>query len=134
MLLRVELEEDTPGAIVGAIDVFLAKWQAGERPALDEGDDLSLWLGSLLGQQLAEALGWQWITLTIPRKRKPAVVVAVASPDRAALLLPIHVVRECLEQEGPVLVRRAFALIMEGATLKGLPPQGYRNVMELLVR
>lgn len=134
LLLRVEPEEDTPGAIVGAIDVFLNKWQAGDRPELDEGDDLAFWLGSLWGQQLVEALDWQWVVLTIPRKRKPAVVIGVVPPERSAVLFPFHVVRECLTGDGPVLVRRVFGMIMEGAKLRDLPPGGYQNVMNLLGR
>lgn len=130
LLLRVEPEEDTPGAIVGAIDVFLNKWQAGERPELDEGDDLAFWLGSLWGQQLVEALGWQWAVLTIPRKRKPAVVIGVSPPDRTTVLYPFHAIHECLDG-GRVPVRRIFAMLMEGATLRNLPPGGYRNVMDL---
>ena len=134
LMVRVDPEVDTPGAIVGAIDVFLGKWQAGERPDVDEGDDLSLWLGSLWGAQLVEALGWQWASVTLPGKRKHVVAVGVFPPDRAAALYPFHAVRTCLDTDAPVAVRRIFSMLMEGTKLNGLPPRGYQNVMELLGR
>jgi hypothetical protein len=120
--------------VVAAIDVFLNRWHQGERPELDEGDDLAFWLGSLWGQQVVEALGWQWSTLTIPRKKKPAVVLGVLSPDRSAVLFPLHAIQKCLKEGGPVPVRRVFGLLMEGDRLRDLPPRGYANVMDVLGR
>jgi hypothetical protein len=34
------------------IDVFVYNWQQGERPTVAEGNDLTLTLGSLWGEQL----------------------------------------------------------------------------------
>lgn len=131
LMVRVEPGEDTPGAIIAAIDVFLGKWQAGERPDVDEDDDLALMLGSLWGQQVVEALGWEWASMTLPGKRKPVVVIGVFSPDRAAALYPFHAVRAGLDKGAPVAVRRVFSMLMEGAKLHGLPARGYKNVMDL---
>jgi len=131
LMLRVDPETQTPAAIAGAIDVFLCRWQEGDRPDLDEDDDLSLSLGSLWGAQLVEGLGWQWAAVTLPEP-KNAVVVGVFSPDRALALYPFHTIRACLDKGAPVAVRLAFTMLAEGVQLHGLPPKGYRNVMDLL--
>jgi len=134
LMVHVDTEVDTPGAIIGAIDVFLCNWQEGERPDLDEDDDVALALGSLWGEQLVEALDWQWASVTFPGKKKPVVVLGVFSPDRAAALYPFHAVRACLDKGAPVVVRLLFSALMEGTKLRNLPPRGYQNVMELIGR
>ncbi len=134
LMVHVDPESDTPGAIIAAIDVFLAKWQEGDRPDLDEDDDVALALGSLWGEQLVEALDWKWATAIMPGKKKPVVVVGVFSPDRAAALYPFHAVRACLDKGAPVAVRLVFSALMDGSKLHGLPPRGYKNVLELLGR
>ena len=133
LLLRVDVETQTPAAIVAAIDLFLCRWQEGTRPDLDEDDDLSLMLGSLWGAQLVEALGWQWASITLP-DRKNSVVVGVFSPDRSLALFPFHAVRGCLDKGAPVALRLAFNMLLEGTRLHALPAGGYRNVMEMLGR
>lgn len=133
LMLRVDVETHTPAAIVGAIDVFLCRWQEGERPELNENDDLSLMLGSLWGEQLIEALGWQWASVILP-DRGNAVAVGVFSRDRALALYPFHVVRACVDKGAPVAVRLAFNMLLEGTRFHAMPARGYRNVMEMLGR
>ena len=131
LLLRVDVETQTPAAIAGAIDLFLCRWQEGERPELDENDDLSLMLGSLWGDQMVEALGWQWAAVTLPDRRN-STVLGVFSRDRALALYPFHAVKACTDKGAPVAVRLAFNMLFEGARFHAMPARGYRNVMEML--
>lgn len=131
LLLRVDQETHTPAAIVGSIDVFLCRWQEGDRPDLDEDDDLALMLGSLWGEQLVEALDWQWAALTIPNRKK-SVVVGVFSPDRSLALYPFHAIRACLDNKTPVVVRLAFTILLEGSRLSALPQGGYKNIIDMV--
>jgi hypothetical protein len=134
LMAHVDPEQDTPGAVIGAIDVFLSRWQAGDRPDLDENDDVPLALGSLWGQQLVEALGWQWSSVMLPGKGRPVSAIGVFSRDRALALYPFHAVRACLEKGSPVNVRLVFNALMEGTRFHGLAAGGYRNVLEMAGR
>ena len=130
LLLRVDPEVQGPESVIVLIDRFLVRWRNGERPELNEDDDLPLMLGSLWGEQLVEALAWQWAALVLHGK-KDVTAVATVSPDRSLALYPFHAIKACLEKGAPIAVQRSFELL-HGPGLPPLPRGGYANLLQRL--
>ncbi|MEZ6081394.1 MAG: hypothetical protein R3C09_11010 [Pirellulaceae bacterium] len=114
---------------VRAVDKFVYAWQKGERPQTAEGEDLSMTLGSLWGQQLTSELGWQWAAVTF-HDFEDSKAVGVFSPDRALAIYPFHFVYGCMENSAPVTILLAYNLLVDGSKIPPLPKNGYENVMD----
>ena len=120
-----------PAARVAAVDAFLVRWQAGERPAGVAADDVPYLLGSAWGQAVVDAVpGWAWAEVVF-RRHADVPAVAVVSADRALALFPIHVVQQCAtDPSAEVTVALAFDRLI-GGDLDGLTPGGFANVTDL---
>ncbi len=115
--------------LVEAVDDFVHAWQKGQRPKVDEDDDLSLTMGSLWGQQLVRKLGWQWAGVTF-HDQDDSKAVGVFSPDRSLAIYPFHFVYGCMENDATVTIMLSYDMLVDGTKIPSLPSNGYENVME----
>ena len=128
-MLGIDSTELTPEQIVERVDSFVHAWQKGERPEVDDDDDLSVTLGSLWGEQLVHQLGWEWAGVTF-HDHDDSRAVGAFSPDRSLAIYPFHFVHGCIETDAPVTILLAFNMLKEGTRVPDLPAGGYENVMD----
>jgi len=127
-MVGVDFARSSQAEIIGAVDSFLYRWQKGQRPNLDEDDDLSLILGSLWGEQLVRGEGWQWAVAQF-HEQGDSKVVGVFSLDRSIAIYPFNFVRACMENNVPVTILLAYNMLRDGKSIPPLPARGYANVM-----
>lgn len=128
-LIDVDLNNASPSEIINSIDAFVFEWQKGNRPEVDEDDDLSLMFGSLWGEQLVRDLGWQWVEITF-HDHDDSKAVGVVSPNRSLAIYPLHFVYGCMENDAPVTIMLAYNMLKDGSKIPSLPSKGYENVMD----
>ena len=128
-MLNLDVGALSPASIIAAIEECLLAMQEGAGPQVPEDDDPSFTLGSLWGNQLVRALGWQWAVVTFD-EQKDSQAVGVFSPDRALAIYPLHFVWNCLENAAPVTLKLAFVILTDGTRVPPLPPKTYENVMD----
>ena len=124
-----------PAKIVAAIDAHIdASQQAAlaGSPALSEENCtfLSLQLGCLWGQQLVKAFDWEWTCLM----ENGDELYAVASKDRALLILPTYFTRDCLEQPGIDCTALLAYNMLAAQKFAQVPANSYLNVLDNVVR
>jgi hypothetical protein len=120
--------DDSPAAIVAAVNDLVVEEQKHPVEGIDHFDDRALPLGSLWGMQLVRQLGWQWAEVTL-HDHNDAKAVGVFSPDRSLAIYPFYFIYGCLENGVPSTILLAFNMLLEGK----IPPQepkAYVNLME----
>lgn len=121
--------------IVEAIDAFVFNWQRGDRPsglAVDE-EDLPFALGSLWGEQLNRAFGWQWQIVTF-HQHGNTVAPGVLTPDHAFAIYPIHFLIGCLQNpDVDATVALSFNMLRE-SKIPGGEAGACDNLMERVHR
>ena len=127
-MLGIDLAQKANAEIVEAVDSFVHRWQKGERPKVNEDDDLSLTLGSLWAQQLVKEFGWQWATLTF-HDRGDSKAIGVFSPDRSLAVYPFHFIHGCMEKDATVTIMLAYNMLKDGNSIPPLPAHGFENIM-----
>jgi hypothetical protein len=88
--------------------------------------DMAIELGSLWGQSICDALGWEWCCV----KQEEGKVFAVASVDRSHYVAPMHFLQRQLEQRGETADNTTlllFNMIKAGET----PPANAREYQML---
>ena len=121
--------------IVAAIDTHIDSTQqaalAGSLVLSEENCTfLSLQLGCLWGQQLVKSFGWEWICLIGDGED----LYAVASKDRALLILPTYYARDCLEQPGMDCTAMLAYNMIAAQKFSQVPANSYLNVLDNVVR
>ncbi len=128
-MLGIDLSQLSHGEIVERIDSFIHSWQKGKRPKIPEGDDLSLTLGSLWGEQLVKKFDWQWAGVTF-HEHNNSKAVGVFSPDRSLAIYPFHFIYGCIENNAIVTIMLSYNMLKDGSKIPKLPSRGYTNVMD----
>jgi len=121
--------------IVAAVDTYIdASQQAVLSGSLILNDEnctfLSLQLGCLWGQQLVKAFGWEWTCLTDDGEE----LYAVASKDRALVVLPTYFARECLTQPDTDCTAMLAYNMLAAQKFSAVPARSYLNVLDNVVR
>jgi hypothetical protein len=126
--LGPEVAAEGPAGVVAAIDDIMDQIQQEPAKVSDEeGADPVVFFGALWGEQLVNALGWQWTNV---EHGQGEPVVAVAAPDRSLVIYPFHFLASRLGDKGlDVTVALAFNMLVDGA-IPPMPPGGYVDVME----
>jgi hypothetical protein len=124
-----------PAKIVAAIDTYIDATQQAELVgSLTLNDDnctfLSLQLGCLWGEQLVKMFGWEWVCLTDNGSEQ----FAVASKDRALIVLPTYFARDCLKQPDMDCTAMLAYNMLAARKFSEAPVGGYLNVLDNVVR
>ena len=129
--LGLHWESASPNALVEAVDTFVYEWQKGNRPPVDPQIDLPLMLGSLWGQQLVRAFGWEWTGVTFPDEtKKMAQGIGVVPPDRSMLILPFNFIYQCMDHGMPVTILLSFNMLADGSRIPAFPEGAFYNIMQ----
>ncbi len=129
VLIGLDPQVTDASIIVERIDDFVSKLQQGSIGQANPTLDFALPLGSLWGEQLVRALGWQWAAVTF-HDLEDTKAVGVFSPDRALAIYPLHFVYSCQESLAPVTIFLAYNILVDGSRVPPLPERCYENVMD----
>lgn len=129
MMLHIDTSRLLPKEIVGAVDSFVTRWQKGERLHIPDEDDPCFTLGSLWGEQITKAFGWQWAGVVF-HDQGDSRAVGVLSPNRALAVYPFHFIHGCISNGAPVTILLAYNLLKDGSKIPPTPPNSYQNVMD----
>ena len=123
--------EDVVGAIDAHTDAIQQAVLVGSL-TLDREDCtyISLFLGCLFGDQLNQALGWDWCCLVDGENE----FYAVAAQDRSLVVFPSDFITSCLEDPKiDCTVMLAFNMLSAGR-FGGEPANGYLDVLSQVTR
>jgi hypothetical protein len=112
--------------VVGKIREFVDGYREGQRPGGDYGDvqTVAYAVGSLWGEEVCEALGWEWIQVTDESGSERLVVV---SPDRAYLCDPhLAIFRLLAKPEIDNTVALVFNMLRAGKAPSSKPGSYHR--------
>ncbi len=129
LMLGFDTSQKSPKKIIEIINAFLLKWQKGERPSIEDDDDLSFIIGSLWGEQLIKEFGWHWAGITF-HDHNNTKAVGVISPDASFAVYPFHFVYGCMANNAPVTILLAYNLLKDESRVPPVPTGGYQNVMD----
>ena len=115
--------------VIAAIDSFLLRWQKGERPQINEEDDLCFTLGSLWGEQIAKEFGWHWAGVRF-QDHDDMKAVAIVSPDCALTVFPFEFIHGCIVNNATVTILLAYNMLKDGSKIPSFPSGAYVNVMD----
>ncbi|WP_337172942.1 hypothetical protein [Paludisphaera sp.] len=126
--LGPEVAAEGPAGIVAAIDEIMDQIQQESAKLSDEeGADPAVFFGALWGEQLVNALGWQWTNVEHGVEEP---VVGVAAPDRSLVIYPFHFLASRLADRAlDVTVALAFNMLADG-TIPPVPAGSYVDVMQ----
>ena len=91
-------------------------------------ESLAFEFGSLWGEQLVHALGWQWIRVSFGEAMPEAIGVAAA--DDSLIVYPFQTIFLYYERILPVRILRSYDVLTEPGRVPMLPPGGLENVMD----
>ncbi len=128
-VLDIESDEASPQQLVEAVDELVYRCQKNRARDIDDTWEFSVALGSLWGECLVKALGWEWTEVTF-REEDDSKAVGVVSPDRALAIYPFYFIYGCLENNAPVTIMLSFNMLVDRSRIPSLPPNGFENVME----
>ena len=133
-ILKLGFFAKDPAKVVAAIDGHIDKTQQALRSgSLTLSDEetvfLSLQLGCLWGEQLVKALNWEWTCLTADGDQ-----YAVASRDRALVILPTYFARSCFAYPDLDCTAALSFNMLVANKFTEVPANSYLNVLDNVVR
>ncbi|QDU73188.1 hypothetical protein Pan97_01550 [Bremerella volcania] len=120
---------DSPQVIIEAIDQCVREIQKGCGPELDAEEDLVMLLGSLWGNQIVQALSWQWVNIDLTDSDPPFAAIGVVSPDRDKVIYPFNFVSLCVEKDVLVNILLVYNVLTEKPESAVYDPGSCENVM-----
>lgn len=130
-------QDAAPKEIIQAVENFVERWQEERRRPFrklfvkgPDSTDVALGLGAVWGDQLVREFGWEWTCV----EQNGQDAYAVVSPDRAVAVYPTYFIKACLDDPRvDCTAMLAFNMLAAGK-VTGLPPNGYENLMQGVVR
>jgi hypothetical protein len=94
--LKLEAKKRSPEAVQQAIYEKLQQLAAGKKLKGDDLKNRAIDLGSLWGQSVCDALGWEWCAV----RDGDTEIFSVAAPDRSYFVAPLHFMQKQLGRRG----------------------------------
>ena len=119
---------DPPDVIVNAIDKYLVDLQKRESLPKDAWYDVYTPLGTLWGEQIGYAYGWEWERVWLDEDAGE-FSHALVSPNRSMVIYPFRHLKECIETDRFVSVSLVFRSLGQNTKLSELPPGSYTDLL-----
>jgi hypothetical protein len=122
--LKLDGQNVPPEAIQKAIYEKLQQLAVGEPLTNQDAESWTICLGSLWGQAICDAIGWEWCAV----KHGEMKVFSIVKPDRSHFIQPLHFMKRQLAQRGPeaeITSLLLFNMLKDGLLPPSQPGQYY---------
>ncbi len=133
--LELDLSDAKATEIVQVINQVVVDLQAGELGEYGlesediEGETYVTMLAVLWGQQMVDALCWEWVELILDGDKSTAAL-AVVSPNRSMAITPFFFVRDCIDGRCEVKIALSFDMLLHNSRIPEFPPKSYTFILD----
>lgn len=127
-ILGLSLEDDSPDAIVGAVNECVREIKKGRGPDFPPDSEVDLLLGCLWASQLVSSLDWKWANIDL-NDESGFKAVGIVSPSRDMVIYPFHFVADCLHNGVVSTILLSYNMLKERVAEPVFKPCSYKNVM-----